>query len=99
MKKKQKTKIVEIELQSILHSAIDEIVETNGGINHNDVKYLGENLKLRFEIPDNEEEKLCNELCYPDEEGGCGDTGGACICGKPKNHEDDHKCKLCGHEW
>lgn len=91
--------IVSIDIEDILECAKDIIITTHGGISHSDVKYIGDTKKLMFEIPQVSKKGCCNKLLEPTEEGGCGDTGGACICGRRLNHKGNCECKLCGEMW
>lgn len=96
--------IVYIDVDDVLEFAKNEIIATHGGISYLDVEYIGiENVdgrdRLKFEIPKKDRTGKCEEIHSPDEEGGCGETGGACICGKSEGHEDDHECELCGGDW
>lgn len=99
-----KKKTVEIDVTDILELAKKIVTEGYGGIGASDVEYVGEIESLKFVIPDMTEEGKCNNICPPepegiDNEGGCGETGGSCICGEKEGHEGDCICRLCGHEF
>ena len=100
-KKIKAFEIVYVDINDILETAKTIIMETNGGVSIGDIEYIGDVDKLKFKIPKKNREGKCTEILPPNEEdeGGCGETGGACICGKDEGHEDDHECELCGHEW
>jgi hypothetical protein len=106
-----KNKIVYVDLDNLIEKAKEIVIATNGGVNVNEIEYIGieyqRDLKpgckprIKFLIPDTNEAGLCNELFEPtDVDGeGCGETGGACICGEEDGHEGDHVCRLCGESW
>lgn len=97
----QKVKLVTVSIEDMVQFAQAQVITEHGGVGINDVKRCH---GLTFEIPDMTEEGKCNKIHPPepqsmDDEDGCGETGGSCICGKPYGHEDEHECKLCGEEW
>lgn len=98
-KEEEERDIVYIEINDIMEKAKEEIMATHGGINYTEIEYVGDVDKLKFTIPKIDRKGKCQEIRPPDEEGGCGETGGACICGKEEGHEDDHECELCGETW
>lgn len=100
-KSEKKRKIVEVSIEDLIETAQGQILESYGGFGMNDIVRVS---GLKFSIPDITEEGKCNEVQPVVEEaeggeGGCGETGGSCICGEPENHEGDHVCKLCGEKW
>lgn len=101
--KGQKVKIVKIDVNDILELAKKIVAEQNGGIGVSDIEYVGGIKYLKFAILDMTEKGKCNNLCPPEieegGEGGCGETGGSCICGESEGHKGDCICKLCGHEF
>lgn len=103
-KKKEEKEIVCVDINDILEFAKKNITERYGGIGYTDVEYVDDVDKLKFTIPKLDRKGKCNETEYFESEkcgkdGGCGGTGGACICGKPKGHTDDHECEFCGADW
>lgn len=98
-KKEEKREEVYVDINDILERAKEEIMATHGGISYTEIEYIGDVDKLKFTIPKIDRKGKCQEINSPDEEGGCGETGGACICEKDEDHEDEHKCEFCGHEW
>lgn len=96
-----KTKIVKVDIRDVLELAKQIVMDGNGGVGMSDIEYIGDfDNYIEFCIPDHEEEGKCNGLLSPDEEeGGCGETGGSCICGEPEDHDGDCICKLCGQEY
>lgn len=97
--KKEEREVVFIEINDILEKAKEEIMSTHGGIDYSEIEYIGDIDKLKFTIPKIDRKGKCKEINLPDEEGGCGSTGGACACGKEDGHDDDHECEQCGHNW
>lgn len=94
------TKIVKVDITDLLELARQIVMEGNGGIGMSDIEYIGDIEHIAFRIPDHEEEGKCNRLLSSnEEEGGCGETGGSCICGELEDHDGDCICKLCGHEY
>ncbi len=98
-KKEEKREIVYIDINDIMERAKEEIMSTHGGVDYAEIKYEGDIDKLKFSIPKIDRKGKCQEIHHPDEEGGCGSTGGACICGESEDHEGDHICEECGHNW
>lgn len=98
-KKEEKREIVYIDINDIMERAKEEIMSTHGGIDYSEIKYEGYIDKLKFSIPKKSRKGKCQEICFPDEEGGCGSTGGSCLCGENEDHEGDHICEECGHNW
>lgn len=93
-----------VDINDVLDIAKSVIMEKHGGIGYGDVEYVGNVDKLEFTIPKIDRKGKCNETIFFESEkigkdGGCGETGGACICGLPAGHEDDHECDLCGENW
>lgn len=100
MKKKEvEREDVYVDINDILEVAKTVIMERYGGISFSEIVYAGDVDKLKFTIPNRNREGKCNEILPPDEEGGCGTTGGSCVCGEDEGHEGNHKCELCGEEW
>lgn len=100
-KKGEKREIVYVDINDIMEQAKEVIMQTRGGVDYSEIEYSGDVDKLKFTIPKIDRKGKCEEILLPNEceEGGCGETGGSCICGKPKGHEDDHECELCGETW
>lgn len=98
-KKIEEREIVYIDINDIMERAKEEIMATHGGVNYADIEYVGDIDKLKFSIPKKDRKGKCQEIFMPDEEGGCGSTGGSCLCGESKGHEGDHICEECGHNW
>lgn len=98
-KKEEEREVVYVDINDIMERAKEEIMATHGGIDYSEIKYIGDVDKLTFSIPKIDRKGKCQEICSPDEEGGCGSTGGACICWKKEGHDDDHECEECGHTW
>ena len=104
MSKEKKAKEVEkeivyVDINDIMERAKEEIMSTHGGVDYAEIKYEGDVDKLKFSIPKVNRKGKCQEINMPSEEGGCGSTGGACICGKEEGHDGDHECEECGHDW
>lgn len=101
--KKEEREIVSVDIRDVMEVAKESIMMSNGGIGLSDIEYVGDAKDLKFSIPKRNRKGKCDEICTSDEEGGCGETGGSCICGLKEGHEEkdgtDHKCELCGHEW
>ncbi len=91
--------IVYVDINNVLEVAKYVIMERYGGISYSDIEYVGDIDKLKFTIPKKDRKGKCNEILSPDEEGGCGETRGSCICGKDEGHDGDHECELCGEIW
>lgn len=103
-KKKKETEIVYVDINDILEFAKKNVMERHGGIGYTDIEYVDTVDKLKFKIPKLDRKGKCNEEEYFEsekigKEGGCGGTGGVCICGKPEGHEGDHECEFCGADW
>lgn len=103
-KKKEEMEIVYVDINDILEFAKKTITERYGSIGYTDVEYIDDVDKLKFTIPKLDRKGKCNETEYFEsekcgKEGGCGGTGGACVCGKPKGHDGDHECEFCGADW
>lgn len=78
-------------------------IEQHGGIGFTEVEYADTVDKLKFTIPKKDRKGKCNEIMYFESEkigkdGGCGETGGSCICILDKDHDGDHECE-CGETW
>lgn len=97
--KEEKRKVVYVDINDILEAAKELIMATNGGIDNGSIRYESKVDKLKFSIPETDRKGKCQEILSPTEEGACGETGGSCICGKDKDHDDDHECELCGESW
>ncbi len=98
-KKKEERETVYVDINDIMERAKEEIMSTHGGIDYSEIRYDGDIDKLKFSIPKKNRKGKCQEIFMPDEEGGCGSTGGSCLCGKDEGHDDDHECEECGHNW
>jgi hypothetical protein len=103
MDKEEERKIVYVDINDIMELAKKIITEKYGGIGYSEVEYVDKIDKLKFAIPKKDRKGLCNETTYFESEktgkdGGCGETGGSCICKKRKGHKGDHECE-CGSEW
>ena len=101
-KKEELKEFVYVDVLDVLELAKKIIMESHGGIYFSDVEYMGSpDDKLKFQIPVVDRKGRCQEICSPDEgeDSGCGETGGACICGKKEGHKGNCKCELCGEEW
>ncbi len=96
---KKEREIIYVDINQIMERAKEEIMSTRGGIDYSEIEYEGDIDKLKFSIPKKTRKGKCQEICYPDEEGGCGSTGGSCLCGESEDHEGDHICEECGHNW
>ena len=96
---KEEREIVNIDVNDLLERAKEIIMAGHGGLDASEIEYIGELKDLKFSIPKKDRAGKCNELCEPDEEGGCGATGGCCICGLPKGHKGNCECELCGYDW
>jgi hypothetical protein len=102
-KEVEKREIVYVHINDIIEFAKKIIMERHGGIGYDGVEYADKIDKLKFTIPKKDREGLCNEITYFESEkigkdGGCGETGGSCICKRRKGHKGDHECE-CGSEW
>lgn len=102
-KKGEEREIVYVDINDILELAKKIITEKYGGIGYTDIEYADKIDKLQFTIPKKDRKGLCNETEYFESEkigkdGGCGETGGSCICIRKKGHKEDHECE-CGNEW
>jgi hypothetical protein len=102
-KEVEQREIVYVNIDDIMELAKKIITEQYGGIGYDDIKYVGKIEKLKFTIPKKDRKGLCNETIYFESEkigkdGGCGMTGGSCICKEEKGHKGDHECE-CGSEW
>ena len=102
-KKEELKEFVYVDVIDLLELARKIVTESHGGISSSDVEYVGSpDAKLKFQIPVVDRKGKCKEILSPDageEEGGCGATSGACICGKKEGHKGNCKCELCGEEW
>ena len=101
---KEMKETVSVDISDLLELAKNIIMDARGGLHYNEIEYLcvtnDGSEKLKFLIPKVDRSGKCNEILSPGGSGdGCGETGGACICGKPENHDGDHECELCGEEW
>lgn len=98
--KKKEREVVDVDINDVLEVAKTVIMEKYGGVSFSEIIYAGDIDRLKFTIPKRNREGKCSEILPPEyEEGGCGETGGSCICGEDEGHEGDHKCELCGWEW
>lgn len=92
---------VEIDIDDIMDNLVQQIMNEYG-VEWDEVSYVGKAKKLIFELPVLDE-NLCNEVMPPSSDiridGGCGSTGGGCMCGEDSGHKGIHKCKRCGEEW
>ena len=90
-------RIVKINIDDIMDELIQKIIN-DYGVELDEVRYIGKIKELEFDLPvlDN---SLCNEVMIATDDDGCGSTGGGCICGLYKGHNEDHQCKRCGEEW
>jgi hypothetical protein len=95
--KGSKARNVEIDIEDIKDELVQRIMNEYG-VEWDEVTYVGNIKKLIFELPALDE-NLCNEVNPSTEEGGCGSTGGGCMCGEDKGHKGLHECKRCGEEW
>lgn len=102
-KEVEERKIVYVDINDVMELAKKIITERYGGIGYTEVEYVGKIDKLKFTIPKKDRKGFCNETTYFESEkigkdGGCGETGGSCICKKWEGHKGDHECE-CGSEW
>ena len=100
-KKEELKEFVYVDVLDILELAKQQIIESHGGISYSDIDYVGcSDDKLKFKIPKIDRKGKCQEILPGEgEDDGCGDTGGACICGEKEGHEGNCICELCGEEW
>lgn len=102
-KKEGEREVVYVDINDILELAKKTIIERYGGIGFTEVEYVDDVDKLKFTIPKKDRKGKCNEMMYFESEkigkdGGCGETGGSCMCILEKGHKGDHECE-CGGEW
>jgi|SRR3972149_250998 len=102
-KKEEERKIVFVDVNDIMELAKKILMEKFGGIGYAEIEYADKIDKLKFTIPKKDRKGLCNETEFFESEkigkdGGCGETGGSCICIKKKGHKGEHEC-ACGSDW
>ncbi len=104
-KNKEKREIVYVDVNDVMERAKETIMQNHGGVSYSEIEYVGfGETGLKFTIPKLDRKGKCNETMYFESEkigkdGGCGGTGGSCMCGEIEGHDSDHICEFCGGDW